>query len=153
MSTHRFNDQQIRWNRLGEFPHLWYTVLNIDAPRQAADVLFKFAAGQQIQLHRHMALNHTFVVQGEHYVYEPDGRLKEIRPTGSYTTSPANPEPHREGGGPDQDVIVLFSIRGSDGVLYEILDDAQNRIATITMQDLTALYAAQRAAVAEAAAA
>ena len=41
-------------------------------------------------------------------------------------------------------MIVLFSIRGSDGLLYELLDDDQNIIGTLTMQDLTALYAAQR---------
>jgi quercetin dioxygenase-like cupin family protein len=81
-------------------------------------VLFKFAAHRQIVLHRHVAHNNTLVLQGEHRLYEPDGAQKEIRPVGSYTVSPPNDEPHREGGG-DQDVIVLFSIRGSDGVLYD----------------------------------
>ena len=37
--------------------------------------------GSQIALHRHLALNHTFVVQGEHRIYEPDGRLRlQLRP-------------------------------------------------------------------------
>ncbi|GAC1626823.1 MAG: hypothetical protein NVS9B10_15150 [Nevskia sp.] len=147
MPSCRFDDRNIRWNRLGDFQHFHYSVLNIDAPRQTVDVLFRFAAGEQILLHRHMALNHTFVVQGEHRLYEPDGRLKEVRAVGSYTASPANPEAHREGGGADQDVIVLFSIRGSDGVLYEVLDDAQTPIGTITMQDLAALYQGQQAAL------
>jgi len=70
---------------------------------------------QQIVLHRHVAHNNTFVVQGEHRLYERNGELKEVRATGSYTVSPPSAEPHREGGG-DQDVVVLFSIRGSDGV-------------------------------------
>lgn len=144
MADGRFDDRQIQWRRLDGIDHLEYTVLSIDAPRQTADVLFRFAGnGSQIALHRHLALNHTFVVQGEHRIYEPDGRLREVRPTGSYTISPANPEPHREGGG-DGDVIVLFSIRGSDGVLYELLDEARNTIGTITMQDLVALHAAGR---------
>jgi hypothetical protein len=33
------------------------------------------------------------------------------------------------------DVIVYFSIPGSDGVLYEILDDDLNIIATLGFQD------------------
>ena len=50
------------------------------------------------------------------------------------TCSGPDTEPHREGGG-DQDVVILFSIRG-DGVLYELMDDDQNEIGTITFQDL-----------------
>ena len=34
------------------------------------------------------------------------------------------------------DVIVYFSISGNDGVLYEILDDDLNIIATLGFQDL-----------------
>lgn len=143
MADGRFDDRQIKWSRIDGIAHLEYTVLSIDPPRLTADVLFRFAANEQIVLHRHLALNHTFVVQGEHRLYEPDGRIKEIRPTGSYTISPANPVPHREGGGAE-DVIVLFSIRGSDGLLYELLDDDLNIIGTLSMQDLTALHAAQR---------
>jgi quercetin dioxygenase-like cupin family protein len=143
MAAYQFDDRNTRWNTLGDFQHLAYSILNVDAERLTADVLFKFAANQQIVLHRHMALNNTFVIQGEHRLYEPDGRLKEVRPVGSYTSSPANPEPHREGGG-DQDVVILFSIRGNDGVLYEVLDDDQNTIATISMQDLKALYQSQQ---------
>jgi hypothetical protein len=43
----------------------------------------------------------------------------------------------------DEDVIVLFSIRGSDGVLYEILDDGLNVVGELTMQDFIDLYTAQ----------
>ena len=83
-----------------------------------------------------------FVIQGEHRLYYLDGSLKEVRPTGKYTRSLPSDEPHSEGGGDDCDVIILFSIRG-DGVLYEILDDALNVIATITFNDLQALYEQQ----------
>ena len=75
----------------------------------------------------------------------PAGKvIAEIRPVGSMTSSPPNRDPHREGGG-DQDVIIAFSIRG-DGVLYELLDDEQNIIGTISMQDLVDLFKASRAA-------
>lgn len=146
MALYTFDDSNIRWNRLDGFEHLEYSILDIDEQNKIADVLFKFAANQQIVLHRHKVHNNMFVVQGEHRLYEPDGKLKEIRPVGRYTVSPASDEPHREGGGDGQDVIVFFSIRGSDGILYEILDDDLNQIGTLSMQDLIDLCKAQQAA-------
>ena len=140
MTTHTFDDSHIRWNRLGDFQHLHYSILDVDEKNGIADVLFKFAANQQIVLHRHLACNNTFVVQGEHRLYKPDGSIKEIRHVGSMTSSPPSNEPHREGGG-DQDVIIAFSIRGT-GVLYELLDDEMNLIGTISMQDLIDLHKA-----------
>ena len=146
MPLHTIDDSNIRWNTLDGFEHLEYSILDIDEQNKIADVLFKFAANQQIVLHRHKVRNNMFVVQGEHRLYEPDGKLKEIRPVGRYTASPASDEPHREGGGDGQDVIVFFSIRGSDGVLYEILDDDMNPIGTLSMQDLIDLYKMQQTA-------
>jgi quercetin dioxygenase-like cupin family protein len=140
MTVHTFDDSHIRWNRLGDFEHLHYSILDVDEKNGIADVLFKFAANEKIVLHRHLAHNNTFVVQGEHRLYKPDGSIKEIRHVGSMTSSPPNDEPHREGGG-DQDVIIAFSIRGT-GVLYELLDDDMNIIGTISMQDLKDLYKA-----------
>lgn len=143
MASYNFDDQNIRWNKLGDFEHLLYSVVNIDEENKTVDFLLKLAANQQIFLHRHMAQNNTFVVQGEHRIYEPNGNLKEIRPVGSYTASPASNEPHREGGG-DIDAVVLFSVRGNDGVLYEVLDDDSNLVATLSMQDIIGLYKAQQ---------
>ena len=106
-----FDDSAIDWQPFGDFPHFQFAILHVDPARQLADVMFRFAAGQQIVLHRHKALNHTFVIRGEHRLYEMDGRLREVRPTGSYTVSPASEAPHREGGGAE-DVIV-----GDDGAI------------------------------------
>ena len=142
MTRYSFDDRNIRWNKLGDFEHLLYSILDVDEKNSIADVLFKFSANEKILLHRHLAHNNTLVIQGEHRLYEPNGALKEIRPVGSMTSSPPNPDPHREGGG-DQDVIIAFSIRG-DGVLYELLDDDLNIIGTISMQDLVALHQASR---------
>jgi hypothetical protein len=141
MAKHTFDDCNIRWNKLGDFEHLRYSILDVDMENKVADVLFKFSANEQIVLHRHLAHNNTLVIQGEHRLYEPDGSLKEVRPVGSMTSSPPSDDPHREGGG-DQDVIIAFNIRGSDGVLYELLDDDMDVIGTITMQDLVALHSA-----------
>jgi hypothetical protein len=139
MPKHFFDDSHIHWQTLAGFDHLYYSILAIDEHNKIIDVLFKFAARQQILLHRHKALNNLFVIQGEHRIYKADGELKEIRAVGSYTLSLPSDEPHREGGG-DVDAIVFFSIRGSDGVLYEILDDELNVIATLGMQDFIGLY-------------
>jgi quercetin dioxygenase-like cupin family protein len=142
MTHHFFDSDDVPWQTLEGFDHLHYSILNIDRENKIIDVIFKFAARRQIVLHRHKVLNHTLVIQGEHRLYESDGRLKEIRPVGSFTTSPPSDEPHREGGG-DEDAIVFFSIRGSDGVLYEILDDDLNEIASLSMPDFINLYQAQ----------
>ena len=142
MTNHIFDDVNIKWHTLVNFEHLHYAILDIDEHNKIIDVLFKFAARQQILLHRHKALNKTFVIQGEHRLYEADGRLKEVRAVGSYTSSLPCDDPHREGGG-DVDVIVFFSIRGNDGVLYEILDDDLNIIATLGFQDFITLYKEQ----------
>ncbi len=142
MTYHFFDDSNIHWQTLATIEHLQFSILDIDELNKMIDVLFKFAARQQIVLHRHKALNKTFVIQGEHRLYEPDGKLKESRPVGSYTSSQPSEDPHREGGG-EQDVIVLFSIRGNDGVLYEILDEQLNVIGELTMQNFIDLYGAQ----------
>lgn len=148
MPHFRFDDRAILWNRLGDFPHLHYTILDVDVERRIADVLFRFAAGEQIVLHRHQALNHTFVVQGEHRLYEADGSLREVRPTGSYTRSPASAQPHREGGGKEE-AVVFFSIRaGADDALYELLDDDFQPIGLIGFDTLIALFDAQKLALA-----
>jgi quercetin dioxygenase-like cupin family protein len=134
MAAYTFDDSNISWKTFGDFEHLHFSILNIDEINKISDVLFKFAANEKIVMHRHKVHNNTFVIQGEHRLYKPDGTLKEVRPVGSMTSTPADDEPHREGGG-DQDVIIAFSIRG-DGVLYELLDDDMNQIGTISLQDL-----------------
>lgn len=44
-------------------------------------------------LHRNQAHNNAFVVQGEQRPYEPDGSVKELRATGSMTSSGPDTEP------------------------------------------------------------
>jgi hypothetical protein len=139
MNPSIFNPENIAWQILAGIEHLQYSILDIDAPNKIIDVLFKFAAQQQIVLHRHKVLNKTWVIQGEHRLYKADGELNEVRAVGTYTSSEPSETPHREGGG-EIDAIVYFSIRGNDGVLYEIMDDDLNIIATLSMQDFIALY-------------
>ena len=139
-----FDERLIPWQPLGDFPHFEFHILHVDMAQRIADVLFRFAAGQQIVLHRHKALNHTFVVAGEHLIYETDGQLREARPAGTYTITPGHETPHREGGG-QTDAIVLFSMRPAPGeILYEILDDQQQIIAALSLETLNDIFLAQQ---------
>lgn len=144
MPDDNFNDRAINWCKLGDIEYLQYAVLDIDQDRHIADVLFKLEPHRQIIPHRHKALNKSLVIQGEHRLYEPSGRLKEVRPAGTYTSTPASDEPHRECGG-DRGAIVYFSIRGG-GLLYELLDDDENLVGTLSFQDLVDLSEAKTAA-------
>jgi hypothetical protein len=139
MSNYLFNDKNIALHQLGEFENFRYSILNIDKANKTVDVIFKFEAHNPIVLHRHCALNHLFVIHGEHRLYYANGELKAVRAVGSYTISQPDPVPHRECGG-DEGAIVLFSIRGTEGVMYEILDDEENSIAALGMQDFIDLY-------------
>src|ERR1700681_38276 len=121
MATLPFDDRDLRWHKLADLEHFVCYVFDVDPEKGVVDFMLKFEPNQRIILHRHLALTITFVVQGEHRLYEPNGTLKEIRPVGSYTSSPPG-EPHREGGG-DAGAVVFYSIRGKDGALFEVLDD------------------------------
>ena len=109
MTDYNFDESKIQWNQMEGFDHLSLVVLDVDHDNQVVDALFKFSANEKIALHRHVALNHMLVVQGEHILYEPNGTIKETRPTGRYTVSPPSDEPHREGGGAEQDVIIFLA--------------------------------------------
>lgn len=146
MTTHSFDDRNIRWQTLDGIDHLHYWILGVDEGAKIADVLFKFASNEQIILHRHRALNHTLVLQGEHRLYHADGKVKDVRPVGRYTVTPPDVDTHREGGGEGQDTVVHFSIRGSDGLLYELLDNDHNIVGTLSFDDIKALLKAQTAA-------
>jgi hypothetical protein len=139
MPNFTFDDRNIEWKRLADADHLWLSVLDIDERNGLIHVLYKFAANEKILLHRHKTLNKTFVIQGEHRLYDPSGAIKEIRPVGSYKVSPPSPEPHREGGGGDEDVVVFFTIYGGAETLYEILDDDLEVVAPLTVEDFRAL--------------
>jgi quercetin dioxygenase-like cupin family protein len=144
MTTLPFDTRRIRWNTIEGFPHLAYHICAVDETKRIVDILFKFDANAKIALHRHKADYITLVLQGELRIYRANGELKEIRPVGSYVAGTADGEPHTEGGG-DQDVIAFFSNRNVDSLVYQILDDAQNIIATFGMAEFKQLLAAQTA--------
>jgi hypothetical protein len=141
-ASYVFDDRNIRWYELGDFKHFVFAMLDVDASQKIVDFILKFPPNQQIFLHRHLALTNTLVVQGEHRLYEPDGKIKEIRPVGSYTSSPPG-EPHREGAG-DGGGVVFYSVRGKDGALFELLDENLNVVGALGMEDFVNAFKEQK---------
>ncbi len=137
-----FDDRALRWYQLGDFEHFVFAMLDVDTEKLIVDFILKFPPHEQIFLHRHLALTNTFVVQGEHRLYEPDRSLKEIRPVGSYTSSLPG-DPHREGAG-DGGGVVFYSVRGKDGILFEGLDENLNVNVTLSLEDFTSAYEEQK---------
>jgi hypothetical protein len=144
VKLYSFDDRNIRWYKLGEFEHFVFAMLDADVPQRIVDFILKFPPNQQIFLHRHLALTNTLVIQGEHRLYEPNGALKEVRAVGTYTSTPPG-EPHREGAG-DEGGVVFYSVRGKDGILFEVLDDDLNVVGTLSMDDFVAALKEQRSA-------
>lgn len=139
----QFDDRNITWYPLGEFEHLALSLLALDVPGEAVDFIVKFDANKRIFLHRHLSHTNTFVIQGEHRLYEPNGQLKEVRPTGTFTSSPPG-APHYEGAGVET-CLVLYNIRGTvDGQMFEVMDDDQKVIGLLGMEDLKAAWAVQK---------
>lgn len=140
-----FDDRNIKWYPLGDIEHIEFSMLDIDNQGEVVDFIAKFAANERILLHRHLSHTNTFVVRGEHHLYDPSGDLKEVRPVGSYTSSPPG-EPHYEGAG-EEECMVLYSIRGHvDGKMFELMDDDSNVVAVLGMDDFKAAYAEQKPA-------
>ena len=146
MNLANFDAAAVNWQPLpgpdgNPADHIEMSIVNVDDDAKIVDVLFKFAANEKILLHRHTSNFNTFVVQGEHRIYEPDGALKETRPAGTYKASVPDTEPHQEGGG-DEDVVILFSLRPYSATkpIYEILDDHHQIASVMTFDDLKAVY-------------
>jgi hypothetical protein len=139
-----FDDSNIRWHKLGDFENFVFAMLDVDVSCKIVDFILKFPPNKQIFLHRHLALTNTLVVQGEHRLYEPNGRLKEVRVVGSYTSTPPG-EPHREGAG-DGGGVVFYSVRGQDGTLFEVLDDDLKVIGTLSLDDFVGALEEQKKA-------
>ena len=118
MQTYLFDDRNVTWQTIEAIGAQIY-VLAVDDARGLVDVLIRFQPHALGRVHRHLCDFSTFVLQGELRFRNPDGSIKEVRPTGSYVQGSANGAPHSEGAG-DQMAIVLFSFRGVSGdmILY-----------------------------------
>ena len=141
LDINSFDENAITWRELPDVGQVWLSTLDVDETAKIVDVLLRFAANEKIVLHRHVAAFHTFVVKGEHRICTPEGELKEVWPVGTYKAGKADPEPHTEGGG-ETDLVILFSLRPyCDRAIYEILDEDGNIADTMTFDGMKELYA------------
>ena len=146
-----FDESKVSWEPLpgpDSLPadHIAMSILNIDEQANIVDVLFKFDAHAKIVMHRHTSVFNTFVIKGEHHIYTPEGELTEVRPAGTYRSGQPSEEPHTEGGG-NEDVVILFSLRPYDAEqpIYEILDDNHDVVGTMNFNALKELHEAKAA--------
>lgn len=138
-------DHEISWQPFGGIENLELTLCDIDEERKVVDLLVRFAPDQTVTMHNHLAQTNMFIIQGELRMYEPDGSVREVRPAGRYYRGTTN-DAHSEGGGPIG-AVVLYSMRADTGDnVLEILADDQSVVATLTMDDVRAAWAAQQAA-------
>ncbi len=138
----RLDDRNITWRKF-DFLGSAYFVYAVDEENGIVDLLIRFPPNVCGTLHQHTMPYLTLVLQGELRFYKPSGELKEIRPTGSYVRGVANGEPHREGAGA-QEAIVLFSIRNVTGDIFTIWAD-DGTVQKLGIADFKAALDAQMA--------
>ena len=140
-----FDDSNIRWQPLAGMSGFVLRIFDVDPSARTADFAIKFEPNTRVLVHRHLALTHTFVVAGDHIIYEPDGRLRESRPVGRYTISPVTGDIHSEGGGPNG-CTLLYSVRSESDAMFDVLDDAHNIVSALGVAEFQALMNGQDAA-------
>ena len=142
--SYRFDDRNMQWRALGDFEHFVVFIFSVDEAKNIADFIIKFEPSKQIFLHRHLALTNTFVVDGEHIIYEADGKIRDVRPVGRYTSSQPG-DAHKEGGGANG-CVLHYSVRGETDALFDVLDDDFKILATLRTSDFKAAFDAQKQA-------
>lgn len=144
MIPQQFDDRNIQWRELPGFKHMRVSIFFVDEARNRVDLLIKFDPNEKVLLHRHLADTNTFVIEGDHVIYEPDGRVRESRPVGRYTFGTGR-DAHDEGGGPNG-CILYYSVRGESDALFDMLDANLNVVATLHTADFKAVLDSQQRA-------
>jgi hypothetical protein len=144
MTTSEFDDRHIQWRELAGFKHMMVSIFYVDEAKNLVDLLIKFDPNEKVLLHRHLADTNTFVVEGDHVIYEPDGQVREVRPVGRYTFGTGR-DAHDEGGGPNG-CVLYYSVRGETEALFDMLDADLNVVATLRIGDFKAAFDAQKEA-------
>ena len=146
MPESRFDDSQINWvpllgpdNPPGFPVDYSIAVLGACGETGSLDLLVKFPVGGHCTYHRHIGKTTTFVLEGEHHVFElgAEGEWKhELRRAGHHTIGPGGHR-HIEGGG-EVGSVVLFSMQAVDGHIFDLLDPEGNVVQKVTLDELVA---------------
>ena len=137
-------DHEIEWLPFAGIENLELRLCDVDEERSVVDLIVRFAPNKTVTMHNHLAQTNMLIIQGELRMYEPDGSIREVRPAGRYYRGRTG-DTHSEGGGP-VGAVVFYSMRcdGAHNVL-EVMDEATNVQATLNMDDVRAVWAAQQA--------
>jgi len=119
-----------------------YTILGHDLAAGTLDMLVRWTGdGGHCPIHRHRSTTTILVLEGEQHLWDlhPDGRRGEhrVRRAGDYALTVGDQLPHLERGG-EEGGVVFFGNHSSDGLLYDVLDDAGMLVAEVTMELLVA---------------
>ena len=84
LNVQDFDETKIDWKPLpgpdgSPADHIGCSILHVDNEAKIVDVLFKFSANEKIVNHRHTSDFNTFVVKGEHHIYDLEGNSKEVQ--------------------------------------------------------------------------
>ncbi len=139
-----FDDRNIKWQSLDGTDNALLSIFSVDQAANTVDFIIKFKANSDGLPHKHLAATHTFVIEGDHVIYETDGSIRESRPTGRYSVGGVTGDIHGEGGGPDG-CVLMYSVRGHREELFELLDRDLNRTGIVRVADLQAVFDAQNA--------
>lgn len=140
-SGYLFDDRAINWRAVPGMDGLVLAVLDVDGERRTVDFAVKFDPNTKVLFHRHLALTHSFVIQGDHVIYETDGSQRESRPVGTYSVTRVTDDVHSEGGGPNG-CILIYSVRGERDALFELMDDQFESSGEMGIADFRGLMAA-----------
>lgn len=142
-----FQASAIDWKQFRALEGVYYHILGVDVEAETVDWLMKFDPDRACVMHRHTGPTKTFVLEGEHHVFEPapDGGTRRIvRQAGTWAASDGE-SVHYESGGPGGGVIYLC-MRGREGVIYDILDAAMQSERAISVHEFKRGWDKARAA-------
>ena len=131
-----FEGREIAWRQFRALEGVYYHILGVDMAAGTVDWLMKFEPGRACVMHRHTGPCKTFVLEGEHHVFEPlgGGQFHHVaRKAGTWATSEGD-NVHYESGGEAGGVIYLC-MTGREGIVYDILDDALQSERAISVGD------------------
>ena len=136
-----FEDKEIAWKQFRALEGVYYHILGVDVEAETVDWLMKFDPNRACVMHRHTGPTKTFVLEGEHHVFEPTGagQFRHVaRKAGTWATS-AGDNIHYESGGTAGGVIYLC-MKGRGGIVYDILNDALQSERAISVHDFKRGY-------------
>lgn len=139
MSASRFDDRNVSWIPFAGMDGVAAAIFHVDDDKNSVDFLIRFDPNTKSVVHHHLGVTQTFVIEGDHVIYEPDGTVRESRPTGQYNAGLGG-DPHDEGGGPNG-AVIFYSVRADSDALFEVHDPAGGPPTILRTGDFKALMA------------